>query len=104
MKLVFACGLISIAAMAIVVWRGAPTMARQDQAAALNARAEELYRAAKFADGVVTAQQALAIRERVLGPNHLEVAQSLTSLADLYREQGRYAEAEPLFRRALTIR
>ena len=32
------------------------------------------------------------------------MAQSLNNLAGLYRDQGKYAEAEPLFQRALAIR
>jgi tetratricopeptide (TPR) repeat protein len=35
---------------------------------------------------------------------HPLVANSLHNLATLYRDQGRYAEAEPLFQRALQIR
>ncbi len=31
------------------------------------------------------------------------MGQSLNNLAELYRAQGRYAEAEPLYRRALAI-
>lgn len=49
-------------------------------------------------------KQALSIREKALGPDHPDVAQSLNALADSYNEQGRYIEAEPLFRRALAIR
>ncbi len=37
-------------------------------------------------------------------PEHPDVAQSLNNLAELYRVQGRYAEAEPLYQRALAIR
>jgi tetratricopeptide (TPR) repeat protein len=48
-------------------------------------------------------QRALAIREKVLGPEHRAVAQSLRDLGDLYRVEGRYADAEPLFQRALAI-
>ena len=32
-----------------------------------------------------------------------EVATSLNNLAELYRDQGHYAEAEPLFKRSLAI-
>jgi tetratricopeptide (TPR) repeat protein len=49
-------------------------------------------------------QRALAIREKVLGPEHPYVATSLNNLAELYRAQGRYAEAQPLYQRALAIR
>jgi CHAT domain-containing protein/Tfp pilus assembly protein PilF len=45
----------------------------------------------------------LAIREKALGPNHPDVAQSLNNLAELYKDQGRYADAEPLFKRSLDI-
>ena len=44
------------------------------------------------------------IREKALGPEHPDVAKSLNNLALLYQAQGRYAEAEPLHKRALVIR
>ncbi len=40
-------------------------------------------------------------RERVLGPENPNTLQILTNLANIYREQGRYADAEPLYKRAL---
>ncbi len=49
-------------------------------------------------------QQALAIYERTLEPDHPDVATSLHDLATLYWEQGKYAQAEPLFQQALDIR
>jgi tetratricopeptide (TPR) repeat protein len=59
---------------------------------ALFALAEQLY------------QRALCIWEQQLGPEHPDVAEILDNLANLYRKQGRYAEAEPLYQRALHIR
>lgn len=50
------------------------------------------------------AKRALAIKEKVLGSEHLEVAKSLNNLAILYWFRGNYAEAEPLHKRALAIR
>ena len=47
--------------------------------------------------------QSLAIREKKLGEKHLDVAQSLNNLASLYESQGKYAEAEPLYQRAIAI-
>ena len=41
--------------------------------------------------------------EKALGPEHPDVANSLNNLAALYQAQGRYAEAEPLYKRALAI-
>ncbi|MBP1468882.1 tetratricopeptide repeat protein, partial [Candidatus Chloroploca sp. M-50] len=46
----------------------------------------------------------LAIRERVLGPEHPDTATSLDSLAVLYHAQGQYDAARPLLERALAIR
>ncbi|MBO0790394.1 MAG: tetratricopeptide repeat protein, partial [Ktedonobacteraceae bacterium] len=48
--------------------------------------------------------QALRIREQQLGPTHAEVAETLNGLANLYRDQGKYEQAEPLYQRALDIR
>ena len=48
-------------------------------------------------------QRSLAIREKALGPDHPDVAQSLNNLAGLYDTQGQYAQAEPLYQRSLAI-
>ena len=52
---------------------------------------------------VVVAKQALEAAE-TLGPDHPSVATSLNNLAELYRVQGQYAQAEPLYKRSLAIR
>jgi serine/threonine protein kinase/tetratricopeptide (TPR) repeat protein len=46
-------------------------------------------------------RQAAAMRERLLGPDHYEVALSRANVAWLIREQGRADEALPLFERSL---
>jgi CHAT domain-containing protein len=43
------------------------------------------------------------MREKALGPNHPDVALSLNNLASLYSSQGRYDDAEPLYKRSLGI-
>ncbi len=48
--------------------------------------------------------QALGIGERVLGSEHILVAETLYGLAILRQQQMQYGEAESLFRRALHIR
>ena len=48
--------------------------------------------------------QAMALREKVLGSGHPEMAVDLNDIALLYHEQGRLREAEPLYLRALEIR
>ncbi|TYT71705.1 tetratricopeptide repeat protein, partial [Microcystis aeruginosa] len=42
--------------------------------------------------------------KQLLGDNHPDVATSLNNLAGLYRSQGKYTEAEPLFLEALDLR
>jgi tetratricopeptide (TPR) repeat protein len=58
---------------------------------------------ARFSEAERLFQRALAIRERVLGPDHPDVAESLNNLAALYYHQGKYTEAGPLSHRALAI-
>ena len=48
-------------------------------------------------------KRSLAIREKVLGPDHPDVARSLNNLADLYDGQD-VRKAEQLFERALAVR
>jgi tetratricopeptide (TPR) repeat protein len=46
----------------------------------------------------------LAIREKTLGPEHPDTAESLNNLAHLLQAQGDFAGARPLYERALAIR
>jgi tetratricopeptide (TPR) repeat protein len=48
-------------------------------------------------------QRALAIKEKVLGPDDPSLATTLNNLATLYNRQGKYAEAGPPLERALAI-
>jgi tetratricopeptide (TPR) repeat protein len=57
----------------------------------------------KYGDALPLYKRSLAIRERILGPNHPEVAGSLNNLANLYYKQGRYVDALPLNLRAVRI-
>lgn len=58
---------------------------------------------AQYADAEPLYRRSLTLCEKVLGPDHPDVALSLNNLAALYYNQGRYADAEPLLRRSLTI-
>ena len=42
--------------------------------------------------------------EQEQGAEHLDIARDATTLAYLYRKQGKYEQAEPLYQRALAIR
>jgi tetratricopeptide (TPR) repeat protein len=48
-------------------------------------------------------KRALKIDEKILSPEHPDVALSLNNLALLYCDQERYDEAEALYKRVLTI-
>jgi CHAT domain-containing protein/Tfp pilus assembly protein PilF len=57
----------------------------------------------RIADAQSFYKLALEIRELALGPDHPDVATSLSNLAAIYEERGRYADAELLLQRALAI-
>jgi len=48
-------------------------------------------------------ERELSEREAELGPDHPDVAESLSNLAILYNQQGQYDKAQPLYERALAI-
>ena len=50
----------------------------------------------EYDQGLRRAERALRVRERALGSDHPDVAQSLDCLGGLLQEVGRYDEAEPL--------
>jgi tetratricopeptide (TPR) repeat protein len=70
----------------------------------LRSLAKEHETQQNYVDAEKNFQQALSIREKVLGAEHLLVAQILNNLAGLFEAQARYVEAESLNLRALTIR
>ena len=57
----------------------------------------------KYKEAEPLYQQALALRQKLLGDDHPDVATSLNNLASLYYSQGKYKEAEPLYQQALNI-
>jgi tetratricopeptide (TPR) repeat protein len=72
-------------------------------ATALNNLGLLYYAQGRYQEAEPLYRRALALREKVLGPDHPDVATSLNNLAGLYDTQGRYKEAEPLYRRALAL-
>src|SRR5262249_23655884 len=69
----------------------------------LNSAGLAAGRAANYPLASTTLAEALAIRERLLDPEHPDVAVSLNNLALLLQDTNRLSEAEPLSRRALAI-
>ena len=68
--------------------------------ASLNRQIVQLYGQGKYAEAAALAREALTLNERMLGKEHPATLGSVNTLADLYRAQGRLAEAEPLYKRA----
>ena len=61
-------------------------------------------RAGRYVQAIPLWQRTAEIRERVLGPENLRVAEALSSLGTSYERIGDYASAEPLLQRALKIK
>src|SRR6266508_1201029 len=74
------------------------------EARKLQTESQRLFRAGKYDASRPAAERALELREKALGPDHPDVAQSLHNLAIIHRLKGDYAKAEPLFQRALDIK
>jgi len=74
------------------------------EAERLDNEAHAQIRAFQIRQAIPPAQQALQLREVVLGPDHPDVASSLITLAGLLNRTNQYNEAVPLYRRALAIR
>src|SRR5262249_44827523 len=58
----------------------------------------------RFREAETMATNALAIRQKLLGPEHLDVADSLRNLAILYGSEGRWDEAERTAQKVLEMR
>jgi tetratricopeptide (TPR) repeat protein len=69
----------------------------------LNQTGDYLYERARYEQTEHLYKRALAIRKKVLGLQHPDVATSLNNLAMLYSKQGKYDKVEPLLGQALEI-
>jgi tetratricopeptide (TPR) repeat protein len=69
----------------------------------LNAAAELSYAFEEFQETGHLLEQVLKIQEKLLGPEHLDLAQTLNNLGVLRHTQGRQAEAEAFYLWALEI-
>ena len=70
----------------------------------LNKQVVELYQQGKYDAAIVIAKRALALAERLRGPDHADIGVCLVNLTTLYAAQGRLRELEPLLKRLLSHR
>ena len=74
------------------------------QIQALDQRAMQFYEQGNYQEATELLEQVVRLALKAFGPDHPDVATALHNLAGLCRSQGRYAEAELLYRRSLKIR
>lgn len=82
----------------------APIAEVQADLGALNRRVKDLREAGKYEQALPIAREALTLTITREGRDALATARALTLVGELHFELKNYAEAEPLFRRALEIR
>ena len=74
-----------------------------DELLKLNREVFQLYQAGAYDQALAKANAAVALAERLYGPDHPTAAAELKFVVQVLRAAGRSAEAEPLIRRALAI-
>ena len=87
----------------MIVRSASPEDLQLAEAQQLSQQVLQLNQQGKYDEAVPLAERALAIRRKILGEEHPDVATGLNNLAALYENQGRYAEAEPLYQQALEL-
>lgn len=70
----------------------------------VNAEVVRLHEAGRYSEALPLAVNAVALAERLHGPDHPNVGTALNNLGLLYRALERNAEAEPVYKRYLAIR
>ncbi|KYC35121.1 hypothetical protein WA1_09560 [Scytonema hofmannii PCC 7110] len=70
----------------------------------LNAQVFQLCQQGDLKQAVIVAKQAIMLAQSTQTTEHPAYCDSINNLAELYRMQGRYSEAEPLYQQALNTR
>lgn len=77
--------------------------AQVQQIQQLNAQVQQLLGAGRYAAALAPVRAVLALEEKNFGHSDVRIADALVQLATLYRRQGDYGRAEPLYNRALAL-
>ena len=89
-----------VGVLCLALWTTA--LAQQTQWEKLNGAGMEAYERGRYAEAEKLWLAALKEAKTFVGDDP-RLATSLNNLAELYRAQGKYAQAEPLYQRALAI-
>ena len=87
----------------VAAMRGELKAEDQEKLAALDRQIQQLYEAGKYGDAAESAQKALDVVERAVGPENSRFISYLQAIADLYTAAGRYGAAELFYKRALDV-
>ncbi len=86
-----------------------PEQSKEERAAliakaqALSRKLTALFRAGKYGEAEPVARESLELRIKLLGPEHPQVANAISSLGGVLKEAGKLLEAKEQFERALAI-
>ncbi len=90
---------VQVCADHIKAWR----LFSEEAGSLLHRAGEYLYWRARYGEALALTQQAMEVRQQVLGPTHPDVAESLNNVAFFYGEMGQYTEALPRYQQALAV-
>src|SRR5262245_50507918 len=99
----FRVAVTAIIALALL-WSVSAVPALADELSDLNARVSALYKAGKYTEAAAVGQRYVELAKALHGDHDPKYADALNWLAMAYEMQGRYADAEPLYKRALGMR
>jgi tetratricopeptide (TPR) repeat protein len=98
------CAHVTPHLLALQAFKPEESVRAGDWASLLDRAGSYFHGRASYSEARPLKERALAIREKVLGPEHADTADSLSSLASLLRAQGELNSAKSLFKHALAIR
>ena len=104
LQFIYVAFLLALLPIASLADAGPARAQAGDELTALNAEVVRLHAAGKYSEANPLAERAVALAERLHGPDHPNVGTALNNLGLLYRAQERNAEAEPIYKRYLAIR
>jgi esterase/lipase superfamily enzyme len=100
----WACSRIAFALVTILCLAAAPALADVNEINGLSQRAKELAQAGNLSEAIPLAEQAVGMARTQLEAKSPLLAVCLNRLAGLYRDAGRYDEAERNYKEAIEIR